>query len=174
MISICFSNSKNQDKALEYSKKALNQAVIAKDSVTISKAYENIASIYIEKSQFEEAKPYILKGKEVANKLNNLPISANLNYYLSRVLYSEKKHKEAILLIERSLNYYAETGNDFYRINALTFLATYQKDCGDNQNALKNFKTAEKLAIENDMKSHLLLIYPELAAINKKVRIFSI
>lgn len=170
MISVCFSNSKNQDKALEYSKRALTQAVVAKDSATISKAYENIGSIYIEKNQFEKAKPYILKGKKVADKLNNLINSTNLDFYLSRVLHAEKKYNEAISLIKKSLNYYTVTGNDFYKINTLTFLAIYQKDYGDYQSALQNFKIAENLALRNDMKSHLLLIYPELAQINKKIK----
>lgn len=170
MISVCFSNSKNLDKAIEYSKKALSQAIVAKDSATISKAYENIGSDYLEKSQFKTAKPYILKGKEVATKLKNLPNLANLDYYLSRVLHSEKKYKEAIDLIKKSLSYYTETGNDFYKINALTFLSIYQKDSGDYQNALQNLKIAEDLALKNDMKSHLLLIYPELAQLNKKIK----
>lgn len=170
MISVCFSNSKNLDKAIEYSKKALSQAIVAKDSATISKAYENIGSDYLEKSQFETAKPYILRGKEVAAKLKSLPNLANLDYYLSRVLHSEKKYKEAIDLIKKSLSYYTETGNDFYKINALTFLSIYQKDSGDYQNALQNLKIAEDLALKNDMKSHLLLIYPELAQLNKKIK----
>lgn len=170
MISVCFSNSKNLDKAIEYSKKALLQAIVANDSATISKAYENIGSDYLEKNQFKTAKPYILKGKEVATKLNSLPNLANLDYYLSRVLHSEKKYKEAIHLIKKSLNYYTETGNDFYKINALTFLSIYQKDGGEYQNALQNLKLAEGLALKNDMKSHLLLIYPEAAQLNKKIK----
>lgn len=170
MIAVCFSNSKNLDKGIEYSKKALSQAVIAKDSATIAKAYENIGSDYLEKNQFITAKPYILKGKEVATKLKSLPNLANFDFYLSRVLYSERKYKEAISLIKKSLAYYTETGNDFYKINALTFLSIYQKDSGEYQSALHNLKFAEELALKNDMKSHLLLIYPELAQLNKKIK----
>lgn len=168
MISVCFSNSGNQDKAIEYSKLALQQSEIAKDSATVCKSLEITGSNYLEKNEFINAKPFLERALQLAKKHNYQDEIANCHYYLSRVFHFEKNYPKAIALVEKALEYFTETGNDFYKINSLTFLSIYLKDSKKYSQALKYLKEAEQLAQKNNMKSHLLLVYTNMALLHKE------
>ena len=165
-ISICFLNSNNLDKSIEYSTRSLHQSEKAKDSMDICTALEYMGNGYVEKNQFQTAKPLLERELRLAESLNIPEKVANSQYLLSRVFNSENNHSKAIEYAEKALNYYDETGNIFYKINTLTYLSIYHKDIGNHLKALSYLKEAEQLAEENEMKSHLLLVYSNMAILN--------
>tara|TARA_R110002050_G_scaffold11_2_gene137 strand:- start:723 stop:2579 length:1857 start_codon:yes stop_codon:yes gene_type:complete len=165
-ISICFLNSNNLDKSIDYSKLSLEQSEKAKDSIDICEALEYIGNGYVEKNEFNIAKPFLERQLKLAQD-HNLPDKiANSQYLLSRVFQSEKNSPKAIELLESALTYYSETGNVFYKINVLTQLSIYYKDLKNYQKSLVYIKEAEQLAESNQMKSHLLLVYTNMAFLN--------
>ncbi len=169
-ISICFLNSNNLDKSIEYSKRSLQQSERANDSIDICTALEYMGNGYVEKNQFQTAKPLLERELRLAESLNLPEKVANSQYLLSRIFQFENNHSKAIEYAEQALVYYNETGNIFYKINTLTYLSIYYKDIGNHLKALSYLKEAEQLAEENEMKSHLLLVYSNMAMLNNAMQ----
>jgi two-component system, NarL family, sensor kinase len=169
-ISLCFFNCSNLDMSIKYSKLALLQSEKATDSADICQSLENIGSGYLEKNDFSKAKPFLNRSLLIAQNYKLFQKIANNQYLLSRIYHSEKDSKKAIIFSKKALEYYLETGNNFYTINVFTFLSIYNKDLKQYPESINYLTKAKELAERNKMKNHLVLIYLNMAILNNEIR----
>jgi len=167
-IGICFLNSNNLNKSIEYANKAYILSEKAKDSVTMCTSLSILGKSCVEKKEFLKAKPYVEKALLFATNLKMGNEIADAQYDKSRILFSEGNYKEAIEWCNKSIKYYDQTGNIISKVNSLCSISDYYLKNGDKKNAFESIKTAEDLASKNQLKSHLLLVYSSLANLNKK------
>lgn len=167
-ISICFLNSNNLNKSIEYANKAYILSEKAKDSVTMCTSLSILGKSYVEKKDFLKAKPYVEKALLFAANLKMGNEIADAQYDKSRILFLEGNYKEAIEWCNKSIKYYDQTGNIISKVNSLCSISDYYLKNGDKENAFESIKTAEDLASKNQLKSHLLLVYSSLANLNKE------
>jgi two-component system, NarL family, sensor kinase len=159
MIATTYHNANEFDKSMAYSQKVLEKATIAKDSVVIAEANQNIGDCYIEKDEELKAEPYVKIAFELFSKLKIDSKISNSLLALSKISFKKNYVNEAIIYAEKALKSYEKQGNEFYRINALTYLADYYSAKNETNKAVEYLKTAESIAINNDFKQHFPLIY---------------
>lgn len=162
-IAVCFLNSYNLDKAVEYGHIASRLAKTEGDETDHCNALSTIGKVFIEKENFKSAKPYVDSLYTLAVKNNLSRQIADSQFDKSRILYAEKSYAEAIKLCENAIQYFEQTGNLFDKVSAQSYLAKYYKDSGSSSKAISLIENTLKTAKENDMSSHLLLVY-EVAA----------
>lgn len=167
-IAICFLNSYNIDKAIEYGRIYSRLAKTAGDEEGHCDALSVLGKGFIEKDQFQSAKPYIDSLYALAVKNNFGRQIADSQFDKSRILYSEKKYAAAIQLCQTAIAYYEQTGNLFDKVSAMSYLAKYYDGSGNTSEATKIIETTLKLAKENKMSSHLLLVYEVAAKVYSK------
>lgn len=168
-ISICFLNSGNFDKSIEYANKAYILSEKVQDSATTCTSLSILGKVYVEKKDFFKAKFYIEKALIFATNLKMGNEIADAQYDKSRILFSEGKYKNAIYWCNKSIKYYDQTGNITSKVNGLCSISDYYLKNGDKKNALASIKNAEDLATKKQLKSHLLLVYTSLANLNKGI-----
>jgi two-component system, NarL family, sensor kinase len=167
-ISVCFLNSENPDKSIEYAGKTYLLSEKAKDSSLMCSALITLGKAYIEKREFSKAKPFTEKAFLLATKLNLGNEIADSKFDKSRILFAEEKYNDAIYWCNSSNKYYEETGNIISRVNCLCDLSLSYLKIGDQPKAFECIRKAETLAKENNLASHLLFVNNTFSRIYKE------
>jgi two-component sensor histidine kinase len=111
----------------------------------LCRVYNNIASCYNIRKDFENTEKYFVSSLNLAKEINDLPMIANLNNNLSVLYMNNKMYKKADNMIENALEYYQST-NDSLMMgisymnygNSKVFSEDYPNAIL-NYNKLKNF-----------------------------------
>lgn len=149
------------DLALKYANKNLKLATQLNDSSKIGMAYISLASIKLNQEKGDEAEKYYLKALDYYHDHHpeDRPHIASIHINLG-IVYSDVqgKHKKAIKVIKRGLEFHKKTNNINGQIYALF-------DISGVENKLKNYARADEymneayaLAEENDYSSAMLTI----------------
>jgi two-component system, NarL family, sensor kinase len=167
-IALCFHNANLQDKSIEYAKLALKQSIEAKDSSSIAEANMQIGEEYIEKEEELTGEPFALEALKIYKILKVESKIAQLNADLSRIQFKKGDTKEAIRLCEMALKSFRNQGNEFYKINALTFLSNYYLADKQSKVSLDYLEEAKKIAESTNSKAHFPIIYEGLINLYKQ------
>lgn len=166
-ICLCFYNSNNLTKALEYSKMVIEQAVKVNDKELELSAQHLTGGAYIEINEHKKALPFSQRAYFLADSLKFEKDKYASATDLSRIYFAQKNVDLAIKTLLPALHFFEKTKNDYYMVNALTFYSQYL--LAQNQIDAANDKLNEALVIaqKNKMKAHLPLIYENFVKVMK-------
>lgn len=166
-ICLCFYNSNNLTKALEYSKMVIGQAQRANDNELEMSAQQLTGGAYIEINEPLKALPFSKRAYFIADSLKHEKDKYVSAIDLSRIYFAQKNVGLAISTLVPALQYFEKTKNDYYKVNALTFYSQFL--LAQNRIDAANEKLNEALIIanKNKMKAHLPLIYENFVKTKK-------
>lgn len=188
-IGVVYSESGDNDRALESFDKALKIAEENNDQEGVAIVLGNIGNVYSNMGRYDAAVKYFLRGKainEVLGREVSVAISySNLgdNYYkLDSTLKAQKKiPASATAMLDSAIHYYSKAAPIYKKLSALDYLAvTYQslaavyKDKKDYKNAFDAFDEFKKLQdsiFSNDKKVKLANLGAERAEFEKKQQV---
>lgn len=127
--------------AIEFYNKCIN----IKDNKFLSPAYSNIATLYLEKNDIENA----IKNYEKAYQIDNENKNSEGTYYSSSKLASilqRKQPEKALEYFNLALECAKQTKDVFYIVSATLALGDFHYDKNQNELALKHYFNALDLA----------------------------
>ncbi|MBY0479110.1 MAG: tetratricopeptide repeat protein [Chitinophagaceae bacterium] len=129
-IATVYYNIKNNQKALEYDKTALQYRLLDDNDELLAKSYFFVSDDYVLLSNLDSALAYVQKAEAAVKRINKPDL--NYNYYnrMATIYKSKGQFKQAILYDEKALNEAKATGNPFVISNAnrslgLDFIETH-------------------------------------------------
>ncbi|MGP8216476.1 MAG: tetratricopeptide repeat protein [Bacteroidia bacterium] len=128
-----------------------------------------IASIYVEQGNYQEAEPLLLKTLASAEQLNNAIFITNSLQVLGKLYMLLKKYKDAREVLERSLSNAKPTHSTLFITKPLTELANYYFETGDYSESLKLHTQALTLREQNNILGGAITNLITIAAIHIKL-----
>ncbi|MBS1574579.1 MAG: tetratricopeptide repeat protein, partial [Bacteroidetes bacterium] len=147
------------DKSVEYDKKAIASAEKYGTPIIIAGRYLNYITRLINRKQFKEAES-LLNKVEPITKQNNTPIQSFLFYECKgQILQEKKQFNEAIAYLNQA-NAYAHINDDIYQqLAILSTLANCHIDAGQLDKARLYLDTLLNKSASHEMKTYRLDAY---------------
>ncbi|MBS1610352.1 MAG: tetratricopeptide repeat protein [Bacteroidetes bacterium] len=147
------------DKSVEYDKKAIASAEKYGTPIIIAGRYLNYITRLINRKQFKEAES-LLNKVEPITKQNNKPIQSFLFYECKgQILQGKKQFNEAIAYLNQA-NAYAHINDDIYQqLAILNTLANCHIDAGQLDKARLYLDTLLNKSASHEMKTYRLDAY---------------
>lgn len=132
-----YSDDGAYDKAIEHFEKALAIRKAMKAEKRYMQCYHNIATVYSRMKDYKKSEEYALMGVEVALKYDNKAYAGILYNGIGANYNDQKRHKEAIVWLEKALATWREINNEAYTTYALYNLSMAYAGLKDGQRALQ-------------------------------------
>lgn len=162
-----YSDLKLPEKALEYSKEALNTyiglAATDGNQNGVAICYEQIGLLNLELGNFEEARANIDKTRKIHAEYESKYGMSNVHKHLGRIEYSKGNYASAQKYFNEAMEVKKEL-NDLLSLPAVyEYLGLCQIKRGNTQKGFINLKHGLDLAISNNQRKMQLDIYAKLS-----------
>lgn len=130
------------DSALVYGNKAMNMAEKMNDSVFLAQTYNDYATVYYLKGDYNFSEDLLMKSLKIRNKLQDSSGIAAVNSKLGNIYYKKTLLDSSMVYFLKSLKYYDSKGNKVVANSLKSNIANIYM-------TLKNYTKAEQYLNEN-------------------------
>ncbi|WP_417856240.1 tetratricopeptide repeat protein [Xanthomarina gelatinilytica] len=134
--------SVSTDSALVYGKKAMNLAEKMNDSVFLAQTFNDYATVYYLKGDYDVSEDLLKKSLKIRNKLQDSSGIAAVNSKLGNIYYKKSLLDSSMIYFLKSLKYYDDIGNKVVSNSLKSNIANIYM-------TLKNYSKAEQYLNEN-------------------------
>ncbi len=147
------------EKALTFCHEALLIRVKQKDTIGVAKCYQQLTDCYFRKNDLKRALFYIDKTIYLTEKLNLLSNYTDALRLKGLILIEEKKYKQALLNLEKSLTIADSLGDKMRVLIVNSDIATTYYQLKDFENAKKTYLNLLQMEEVNyDLPTHLVIL----------------
>lgn len=138
---------KNYNFSLEASKKALETALIIKDSISMGRSLYYIGDCYLE-YQKDSAYYYYKESEKIFHKLKNKDRLAKVHYNKAYLLFYEGNYVESEIEVIKALNYLEDSKNLITKYRCYSLQGSNHLELEEYDKALIYFNKASNVLIE--------------------------
>ena len=146
------------DEAIKYISSTRDILVTIKDDLGLSDALNNLGRVHLGKNEKEQALHSFEESLKIALQINHLRGIAHANISLGNYYLLNEENEKAGFYLKDAQLAATKLGEKSLLINIHKQLAQYYENGSEFKLALQEFKTFEKLSVENDLSNNQRVI----------------
>jgi len=166
ILSVAFKNKGEQNKALPYARKALENFRISGDSLRLAGVLDNISNIYMQKGEYKTSLEYSLQSLRIFEKLNS-PYDIALTHSNIAILcgYMQKYDLEKKQIF-KALQYVRQTGDKYFEADLYNNLGSNYLNYDQIDSAYYYYSEALKFYKQAKVQSGIAISHQNLGLIS--------
>lgn len=151
------------DKAIEWFKQTLNTTTNPDYQVSYPSAYNNLASCYGGKGEFDTANYYCQKAIELSKQNHDLFTQANASFILGNLFMISDQYKEAERVFMEGFHIHQLIGDPFFIVSDMAQIAIHYANTKQFDKGIAMAKQSIEYANSHGLDAKLLMCYDALA-----------
>ncbi|HEY0056609.1 MAG TPA: tetratricopeptide repeat-containing sensor histidine kinase [Pedobacter sp.] len=151
-MGLILQNQGHLNQAIHYQNLSLKMAARFNDSISLSRAHNNIGTAYIAKGEFLRANDHFYKLLRIAEQLKDTMGISTASGNISKIFIEQKDYKRALEYANKALLLHQKSNNAVLTVIAYNGIGTIYTKLGDQRKAISYYEKAVKLAKETGAK----------------------